>query len=294
MTQDLRLIIEILFTNSCNRNCPYCIARSRDSSYRGCQQKNNEQGDYKLESGIINIVRLKKWLLLQKSLQWKEIQLVVTGGEPTLLRHYTEFLEWCKDNGFKKPILYTNGLNLKDLAELENPKELVKVMLTKHLDADVSEQAKLLQELGIQFILKMLTDGRETEKPGIPNCVIEGIRKAYPDDLEETLKEKAKYPMPFNCESPYKWRWKGYGSLIDRRITKCEKSVVITVDPTGNLFNCHLFFNVIGSIYSDKLITEMDCQLGFCNWQADFNLANLEQNDTACEMQHYVNLFKTA
>lgn len=293
MTKDLRLIIEILLTNSCNRNCSYCIAKSRDRSYRGYQQRNNEQGDYKLESGIINIVRMKKWLLLQKALQWKEIQLVISGGEPTLLRHYVEFLQWCKDSEFQKPILYSNGLNLKDLAELKNPKELVKVLLTKHLDSDVSEQIKLLQELEIQFILKILTDGREIEKPNISNYVVEGIRKSYPDDLEEMLKEKSKYPKPFDCESPYKWRWKGYGDLVNREVTKCERTVIVTVDPVGNLFNCHLFHNSIGSMYEDKLITEMSCQLGFCNWQSDFDFDNLERNDTACELQHYVNLFKT-
>jgi len=291
----MRIIIEILFTNSCNKNCSYCVAKSKDKSYKANQQKNNEQGDYKLESGIINIVQLKKWLLAQKK-HFENIQIVISGGEPTLLRHYTEFLDWCFDNGFKKPLLYTNGANLKDLINCQrNPKELVNILLTHHLDSkeDVTrDNIKFLKELEIDFIVKLLTKGKDMRELGNSlecNYVVEGIRQLYSENTEEAAKQLLE-DNPFSGNSPFRWRWNGYGDIIDRKRTLWKESVVLTVDPTGMVFNCHLFNSPVGYIYEpNKELTQL--QIAWCPYWDTYNQETMECKETRCEIQHYVNLF---
>jgi organic radical activating enzyme len=290
------VIIELLFTNSCNRNCAYCVARSKDKTYRGEQQKNNEQGDYKLESGIMNIVQLKKWLLAQKK-RFGDMQIVISGGEPTLLRHYTEFLDWCFDREFKKPILYTNGTNLKDLTNCQhNPKDLVKVLLTHHLDSRedfTRECVNFLKELEVDFIVKLLTRGKEMREFGDSlECryVVEGIRELYSENPEEKARQLTEY-MPLSGDSPYRWRWNGYGDLIDRDRTAWKKTVVLTVDPPGLVWNCHLFESPVGNIYEPE--KEMsNLQIAWCPYWDTYNQETMECKETRCEIQHYVNLME--
>jgi len=292
----MRTIIEMLFTNSCNRNCPYCVAKSRDRSYRGQQQKNNEHGDYKLESGIINIVQAKKWLMIQKG-KLEDIQIVISGGEPTLLRHWTEFLDWLRSNGFKKPILYTNGVNLRDLLDCEgNPKDLAKILLTHHLDGNedvLRENVRFLEDLGMNFIVKLLTKGKDMRALGDSlGCryVVEGLRELYSEDLDELMHQRSEY-NPLDGSSPFRWRWDGYGDLIDRNRTEWKPAVVLTIDPTGLIWNCHIFNEPSGSIYEPGKELE-NLQMAWCPYWDTYNQETMECKETRCEMQHYVNIME--
>ncbi|GBU23823.1 hypothetical protein R83H12_00441 [Fibrobacteria bacterium R8-3-H12] len=291
------MIIELLFSNACDRHCSYCVAKSKDKSYKGLQQKNNEQGDYKLESGIINIVQAKKWLLAQKS-KWEDIHLVISGGEPTLLRHYTEFLDWCNENGFKPPILYTNGRNLKDLANCRHdPKNSVKVLLTHHLSSKPEETrdcVNFLKDMNVPFIVKLLTDGEDKREFGESlKCryVVEGIKKLYSEDESEMIRQATMHNA-LSGESPFKWRWNGYGDLIDRGRTPVREAAILTVDPTGIVFNCHLFNAPLGSIYeTDKDFHGL--QMALCFYPDSFDGKSLKGADTRCETIHYFNLFES-
>jgi len=301
----MRIIIELLFTNSCNRNCGYCVAKSKDASSFGKAQFTNASGDYKLESGIINTVQLKKWLLVQRK-RFDDIQLVISGGEPTLVRHWIEFLDWCFDNGFKNPIVYTNGINLRDLLDCQhNPKDLVKIILTHHLDIIIcspegkeestANRVEFLKDLEMNFMVKLLTNGKDMREFGDSlkcNYVVEGIRQLYSENAEEKARQLSSEIAPLSGDSPYRWRWNGYGDLIDRKRTQWKESILLTVDPTGNVFNCHLFDVPVGNIY--KLSKNMTgLQTAWCPYWDTYNQETMECKETRCEIQHYVNLMDT-
>ncbi|MDR0517203.1 MAG: hypothetical protein LBH25_09195 [Fibromonadaceae bacterium] len=303
----MRTIIEILITNACNRRCSYCVARSKDSRYDSQTMKTNEYGDYKLEPGIINIPALRRWLLKQRHL---DPCAVITGGEPTIARHYTDLLDWLYDNEFKVPILCTNGLNIKDLAFMENAREKAKVILTQHLDNDISDCALFLKDMEIPTLIKVLANEKSdmeekrerarkiSEATGF-KTVIEGIRRPYPDSPDEMARIAEDYPNAFDGSSPYKWRWNGYGDRIGREQTNCTETVVWTVDPTGLIFNCHCFANPLASIYDCANLSDVPAQLAWCcDDMSVFKNGALDvdawrKTATKCELQHYVNLMES-
>lgn len=298
----MRIILEILLTNSCNRNCSYCVAKSKDSESSIQQKALNDFGDYKLGSGVLNLTRLRQWLLHNK-LNEENCQLVISGGEPTLVRELPSFINWLKDNNFKPPIVYTNGRNLEDFVQLNDPKS-VKVILTKHLETEYlahgngyfRDKIKFLEDAQIPFLLKVLTDGREVEIESVKYSVIEGIRKPYSDYFEEKIKQIAEYKFPLQGDSPHKWRWNGYGDKIDRKRTKWEPTVIYTVDPTGIIYNCHIFDSNLGSVYDNDCLENKPAQLAWCYYPdtatdvvPKMNIDCFEA-ETRCELQHYVNL----
>jgi len=261
------------------------------------ETKYDNLADYKLTHGVINLCRLKKWLLLQKN-TLEDIQLIITGGEPTIYREWTDFLEWICGNKFKKPILYTNGLNLKDLFECGvEPRNLCKVILTHHLnfkENDTLRNVQLLKELNMDFLVKILID-EHTDNSAFAeklSCkhIIEGIRKIMPEDWESRKKIIEKYPSPLTGESPYAWRWNGYGSKINREKFKwTADNFILSVDIAGDIFNCHLFKQPIGNIYEMKKMENL--QPALC-MQVDesYDQNNFENNNWHCETMHYVSL----
>jgi MoaA/NifB/PqqE/SkfB family radical SAM enzyme len=244
----------------------------------------------------LNLEQLKRWLIIQKE-YLTDIQLVISGGEPTIVRQYTELLSWLSSYSFATPILYTNGLNIKDLMYVNNPKKKVKIILTHHQTSDVNQTrdyVRFLNDLEISFIVKVLVD-KPTEILDFGDCkvVVEGIRKLYSKDPDTKLKQIQEYPMALDGSSPYKWRWNGYRDFIKWEWTAWKETFVFTVDPTGNVFNCH-FFNEppIGSIYdTEEIIQDKNIQIAWCY---PFKNGIAEDTKTRCEIQHYVNLFEEA
>jgi len=299
----MRTIIEVLMTNNCNRNCSYCAGKTEDHSYSTTQGKINEMGDYKLAGGIINTEQLKRWLMFQKPML-ENIQIVLTGGEPTIVRHYTELLDWLSACGFMAPIIYTNGLNIKDLANLEKPNEKAKVILTHHQASDIAktkEYAEFLQELGIKFLVKVLTD-KPIERPDFGKCkvVIEGIIRQHSKDLGEMIEEMKACPPSLAGWSPYKWRWNGHKPFIDMEWTPAHPSLIFTVFPDGHIVNCHFWRDPeIGSIYKLEDLLSKNAQIAWC-YSFDGTPENpkdeseVVKNETVtrCEIQHYVNLME--
>jgi len=297
----MRAIIEILFTNDCCNNCSYCVSNYKKDKVPYTNAI-NENGDYQLSEGILNLSQLKRWLLDQKE-KCEDMQLVISGGEPTLLRHYVEFLEWCHAKEIKTPIMYTNGLNLKDLlnAEIE-PKKLVKILLTHHFtikgqeELDIQktkDKVNLLKEIEVPFILKLLTGGDDlSDLAKLFNCryVIEGIKRHYSSDPHIKANQLGSFNA-FSEDSPYRWRWKGYGNLINRERTLHREATVLTVNPTGAIFNCHEFNNPISTIY-DLEQSFQDMQPVICTYQDNPNNKFFSLGKyTRCEILHYVNLF---
>jgi organic radical activating enzyme len=296
-------IIELLLTNNCNRDCAYCVGKSKDETTAIHAKAINDCGDYKMGAGVLNLRQVKRWLLHNDLNNSENAQLVISGGEPTLVRELPGFIDWLSDKGFKPPILYTNGRNIEDLAHMKNNKS-VKVILTKHLETEFrrhgnslfKDKIKFLEDTQIPFLLKVLTDGREVEVDKVRNSVVEGIRKNYSDDVKECVAQVAGYENLLDGSSPYRWRWNGYGDKIDRTRTKMKLTKIYTVTPPGEIFNCHLFNEgSIGSIYDAELLKDKPSQLGLCFYAddpIDLSIFPELNCDTRCEIQHYANLME--
>jgi len=293
--EKMRTIIELLLTNNCQRDCRYCLAQTDDKSYATMQGKINEMGDYKIAGGMMNTEQLKRWLIVQKK-HLPDMRLVISGGEPTIVRHYTELLDWVHGAGFAMPILYTNGLNIKDLANLSNPKDKAKIILTHHQTSDPAktrEYVQFLKDLEMGFIVKVLAD-KPVEKPDFGNyckVVIEGIRKPYSKDMEEKMRQMQEHPPALDGSSPYKWRWNGHRDFIDWEWTAWKESLIFTVFPAGHIVNCH-FWNdePCGNIYEPKNILDgFNPQIAWCY---PFNGAEADKTVTRCELLHYVNIME--
>jgi len=308
-------VIEIAITDNCNRLCSYCIAKSKRSgvikehNHAPYSYPINDMGDYELASGIINMLALRKWLAVQKNVVGADnLQLVLTGGEPTLVRDIPCLIEWASDEGLPPPILFTNGANVPDLASVEDIKRKVKIYLTKHSESVPIEHLaqknkqkfydalKFIEEFDIPHKVKVLIKLGE-EKPDVPDgWIVEGVR--YPFDMSKIDREM----VPFGNDFDFQWRFKGYGDKIDRKTTKVRKCFIVSVLPTGDIFNCHIYDNPIGNIYDLKEITKLSLQPSLCNEQRIFpdeSCTDYESYikkivdagaDTRCELQHYVNL----
>jgi len=242
-------IIEISLTEKCNRQCEYCVSRKRrDAKHMSPREtdrlaKSGEPYQFNTE---ITVPHLKNWLLFQKE-HFGDMRLVITGGEPTTHPEWLPLLEWIKDSGFRRPLLYTNGFGLKDLFQSYRAKELCGVMLTHHGDEQATKlSVQMLKELGMKFVLKILIGldcGIEKlrEFGSSLNCelVFEGIKK-IPKSEDEVL-ESLETMNPLKDENPYYWRYKGYGDRIARDRTPFAPAHILTIVPSGQIFNCHHF-----------------------------------------------------
>lgn len=261
------------------------------------ETRNDDNGDYKAADGYINMPALKKWLLFQKTVL-QDIQIVISGGEPTINRSWIELLEWLHLNGFAAPVVYTNGLNVKDLLLCETkPEKLCKIMLTHHFDSSeqkTKDLAEFMRDLGISFLVKGLVSETDDNSRFVKSlnapCVIEGIKKPMPAKFEEFAKIAAEN-SPLGGDNKYYWRWNGYGDRINRERFKFSlDSYILTIDVTGNIFNCHLFQTPVGNIYKREELRGL--QMAGCVYLDTINLDKPEECDIRCEILHYAKLFK--
>jgi len=290
----VRNVIELLLTNNCNQRCPYCSAQTDDVSYTTIQGKINEHGDYKTAGGVLNLEQAKRWLLAQKQFM-EDIQIILTGGEPTIVRQWTEFVDWAYVNGFKAPIIYTNGLNIKDIAYIDNAREKAKVILTAHSisdDGKTRDICNLLNDMEVKHIVKVLTD-KPMERPvyGKSRVIVEGIRKPLPKNMDEVAEIYQRYVQNLNGDNPHRWRYKGHLPFIDSMETAWVESRVFSVFPAGDIVNCHMWQDgAIGTIYDlGDISSNPHVQLAWC-----FPIENgiQRRNVTRCETLHYVNLME--
>lgn len=82
--------MNVIVTNQCNRNCPFCIAKKNTN---------------KTKNVYLSLEYIEKAIDFAKKEDIKTIAL--TGGEPTLHPHIIEIAEMFHQNGFDLA-LYTN------------------------------------------------------------------------------------------------------------------------------------------------------------------------------------------
>jgi len=293
MLQNMHGIIEISLTERCNRSCEYCVSKKhRNIKYLSIDEIDRlKKGEPYKTNTELNIEHLKNWLLFQKD-YFDDMKLVITGGEPTTHPEWMALLEWIKDNGFKRPLLYTNGFGLKDLFQSYKAKDLCSIILTHHGDEQSTKlSVQMLKELGMKFVLKILVDLDSDieflrEFGNSLNCelVFEGIKKISKSE-EETL-ESLKTMNPMKDENPYYWRYQGYGDKIARDRTKFVPDVcILTIVPIGQIFNCHHFNEGhIGDIEYPKKLENIN--LAGCVYLDTLDL-DVPFAETHCELVHY-------
>ncbi len=289
----VRHVIEISLTEKCNNKCVYCASRRRDATSYSIPKEEMEIKGENDKLKEIGVESLKKWLRFQQN-TLGDIRIVITGGEPTTHGEWLSLLEWIADNGFKKPLLYTNGFNLKDLFATCRARDLCKVILTHHGDKEQTRlYVQMLKELQMEFILKILV-GENSDIDDLRmfgeslHCwtKYEGIRK-LPNDKEQAAKEIASKNV-LGGESPYHWRWNGYGNKIDSERTKFAPSVVLSVVPVGEIFCCHHYDRSLSNIDTPKVLENLD--MAPCIFVDTFDFNDLSKTETRCEILHYVNL----
>jgi organic radical activating enzyme len=242
-------LLEISLTEACNNDCAYCVSKRRRDPRHHSHAENEELAKsgkpYQFNTEM-NLGHLKNWLLFQKG-YLDGIKLVITGGEPTTHPGWLHLLEWVKDSGFEKPLLYTNGFGLKDLFQSYRAKDLCSVILTHHGDEQSTRlSVQMLKELGMKFVVKILVGlDYDIEKLRafanslVCEVVFEGIKK-IPKSENEVL-ESLKTMNPLKDENPYYWRYEGYGDKIARDRTEYAPAYILTIVPIGAIFNCHHF-----------------------------------------------------
>jgi MoaA/NifB/PqqE/SkfB family radical SAM enzyme len=297
----LKSIIEISLTERCGNSCSYCSAKKR-RDFAHVRDEERQAGKRKPrewhQSQDIDIPALKKWLSYQKEAM-ADIQLVVTGGEPTMHPGWIDLLEWAKDCGFKAPILFTNGHGLKDLLRSGRARELCKAILTCHGGKTQTYlHVRLLKEIGMKFLVKLLVgESSDIEKLRAYGkslgCWVkyEGIRRLALD-REKVMKEISGKNV-LAGESPYFWRWNGYGDKIDRETTGYKPAQIISVIPNGEIFSCHHYGESLGNIDEPKNLENL--ALAPCILTSkELTLENVIGAEVRCEILHYVNLMEAA
>jgi len=99
--------MNILLTNKCNRNCPYCFARERISF------ENGESTKHKAPTNI-SLPDFQKAIAFAKKSRLREIGLL--GGEPSMRPQFMDLLHHAWEEGFRTKV-FTNALWRTDLLE---------------------------------------------------------------------------------------------------------------------------------------------------------------------------------
>lgn len=126
----------ILRFKYCNKNCSFC-----DTNVK---MRISQEGIYNLED-------------IQKTINEYKCGILVTGGEPTIKRHFDETLLLL--NSLEYPIanVETNGYDLVRLIPLADPEKLInysyspKIFTTKDLENEMNITEKLIKYPNVYF-----------------------------------------------------------------------------------------------------------------------------------------------
>jgi 7-carboxy-7-deazaguanine synthase len=138
----------ILRFKTCNLNCPWC-----DTSVK---MRINAEANYPLSE-------------IQKQINDNYAGILVTGGEPTVDRHFNETVHLLNDLKYPLANVETNGYNLYELIQTIHPSKKVKYIFSPKLyDANNTAMAREISEKVIGHHLvyfKLVCDGSERLEP---------------------------------------------------------------------------------------------------------------------------------
>ncbi len=251
----------LLLTDKCNLNCSMCI--------RGRQHGNE-----------MDLEEFSKLLVEE---DFSDVELVVTGGEPTLHPYFVEFVKKASLN-FHKVLVATNGTNYYYINEL---KGLDNVSFQISLDGDKKSHDKIR---GVGSYNKTFKSIKEFEKNNLNYCIasVVGYNNQneifslipHLEKLEKMKFWRISYEMPFgnaysnNFLSSSEWNTfvddilkKVNFRLLIKKIFPFEiydKHLSQTYTITQNrCFNCGSGSNTI-YVYPDFSVYPCTCLTDFC------------------------------
>lgn len=170
--------IYLLITNSCNLSCVMCIREERKENF-------------------INFEEFKKNFDREDT---SNIELVITGGEPTLHPKFVEFVKYSSKK-FKKVLIATNGTHNSYVEEIKDIKNLI---FQISLDGDRETHNRIR---GKESFDKILETVQKLEKYNLNYCIASVVGKYNYKEIDKlipTLREykkmkywKISYEMPF-------------------------------------------------------------------------------------------------
>lgn len=126
----------ILRFKYCNKNCSFC-----DTSVK---MRISQEGIYNLED-------------IQKTIDKYKCGILVTGGEPTIKKHFDETLLLLNKLNYPIANVETNGYDLLRLIPLSDPEKLInysyspKIFTSKDLDDEMKITEKLIKHPNVYF-----------------------------------------------------------------------------------------------------------------------------------------------
>ncbi len=126
----------ILRFKYCNKNCSFC-----DTSVK---MRISQEGIYNLED-------------IQKTIDKYKCGILVTGGEPTIKKHFDETLLLLNKLNYPIANVETNGYDLLRLIPLSDPEKLInysyspKIFTSKDLDDEMKITEKLIKHRNVYF-----------------------------------------------------------------------------------------------------------------------------------------------
>jgi organic radical activating enzyme len=122
-----------VITKKCNYDCSYCPPTTHDnfSSYPSFQECKNYFEDT-VKTFDINLSR------------YKDVKIFLTGGEPTIMKEFSELINWLKD--FSSPNIVTNGTS--DINDLVKWHKHSKYVISMHYEYnDIKKTKKIIEFL---------------------------------------------------------------------------------------------------------------------------------------------------
>ncbi len=120
----------ILRFKYCNRKCNFCDTLVK--------MRTSQEGECSISS-------------LQETITDEKLGLLITGGEPTIVRHMSDCIKLLNQLDYPIANVETNGFNLVELIEEVNPTKPVHYMFSPKLfsDDDVQEAIKITKNIGL-------------------------------------------------------------------------------------------------------------------------------------------------
>lgn len=232
--------MNVLFTNLCNRNCPYCFAKPKLSTSGATE-------DFISLENLMTLIRF-----LKKS---KSDSLGVLGGEPTLHPRFGKFMKILISQGFSLSI-FSNGIINKDVVDFLKDRVGGNWIMTVniHHPDSYARSEKLLLMRCLRVLHKRIALGFNIYKLNFNADFMIGLIDRY--NLKRRIRLGIANPIvgEDNLHIPFKLHKK----LADRIVSfaqKCDKSdIAIEFDcgftlcsfsesQIGKLFYCNAIFN---------------------------------------------------
>lgn len=260
--------IYLLITDKCNLNCIMCI-----------------RGRFKEE--YMKFDEFKKYFDKENT---SEIEIVITGGEPTLHPEFLNYIEYCSKK-FKKVLIATNGVINKYINDIKNIENLI---LQISLDGDREDHNKIRGKNSFDKILKTI---EKIEKNNLRYCIASVVGEHNYQTIERlipVLKQlkkmsywKISYEMPFgNAKYDKIFSAEKWNKFVDNMLEKVDFKLQIKKIFLLDFYekNWNKIQNTMNKRFlncgsgKEKIYIYPDFNVYPCTCLTDFSIGNMKIN----------------